>query len=156
MGEKISDKIKYFMGVDNDEITEDKDFDKNDTNEFVQDDYNNIKEDTKEKVKKDKVYNISQTKNRMKVVVQSPKTFDESEQIVKNLLENKPVILNLNKLEDKLTNKVFDFCMGALCALQGHMIKIDSGIFLLAPNNIDVTGDIKEELESKGIFKKWI
>ena len=151
MGEKITDKIKYFMGVD-ENPDDDKNIDIDDnnydkiTNKFVE---KNVYAD-KVAEKSNKLFDIS--RNRMKVVIHSPKTFDECERIVQNLLENKPVILNLASLEDGLTNKVFNFCSGALCALQGHMIKIDVGIFLLAPNNIDVTGDIKEELESKGMF----
>ncbi len=151
MGEKITDKIKYFMGVDNSaEGINNTDNEKSDvgTNVFVQE--NNFKKNSDSASSTKKVYDIS--RNRMRVVIHSPQNFEESEKIVQHLLENKPVILNLSKLEDGITNKVFNFCSGALCALQGHMIKIDAGIFLLAPNNIDVTGDIKEELESKGMF----
>ncbi len=150
MGEKISDKIKYFMGVD-DHSEETIESDSVKTNEFVQRKSTvneNDEVDTSGPV--NKVYDIS--RSRMRVVIHSPSNFEESEKIVKNLLENKPVILNLSKLEEGVTNKVFNFCSGALCALQGHMIKIDNGIFLLAPSNIDVTGDIKEELEAKGMF----
>ena len=151
MGEKISDKIKYFMGVDD----QSEDTDKSDsvkTNEFVQrkSTLNEDNDEVETSSPVNKVYDIS--RSRMRVVIHSPSNFEESEKIVKNLLENKPVILNLSKLEEGVTNKVFNFCSGALCALQGHMIKIDNGIFLLAPSNIDVTGDIKEELEAKGMF----
>lgn len=157
MGEKITDKIKYFMGVDSeeDEVVENtsvnEDF--SSSNRFVQGNLNDDKEElniVKPKPVKKKVYDISS--NRMKVVVHRPTKFEESEKIVQHLLENKPVILNLSQLEEGITNKVFNFCSGALCALEGHMIKVDSGIFLLAPSNIDVSGDIKEELESKGMF----
>lgn len=150
MGEKISDKIKYFMGVD-DHSDETMESDSVKTNEFVQRKSTVSEEDEVETSSPiNKVYDIS--RSRMRVVIHSPSNFEESEKIVKNLLENKPVILNLSKLEEGVTNKVFNFCSGALCALQGHMIKIDNGIFLLAPSNIDVTGDIKEELEAKGMF----
>lgn len=150
MGEKISDKIKYFMGVD-DQSDETIESDSVKTNEFVQRKSSVDEDDTVDSSSPvNKVYDIS--RSRMRVVIHSPSNFEESEKIVKNLLENKPVILNLSKLEEGVTNKVFNFCSGALCALQGHMIKIDNGIFLLAPSNIDVTGDIKEELEAKGMF----
>lgn len=151
MGEKISDKIKYFMGVD-DHSEETVESDTVKTNEFVQrkSTINEDNDDVETSSPVNKVYDIS--RSRMRVVIHSPSNFEESEKIVKNLLENKPVILNLSKLEEGVTNKVFNFCSGALCALQGHMIKIDNGIFLLAPSNIDVTGDIKEELEAKGMF----
>jgi cell division inhibitor SepF len=151
MGEKISDKIKYFMGVD-DQSEDTVETDTVKTNEFVQrkSTINDDHEDIETSSPVNKVYDIS--RSRMRVVIHSPSNFEESEKIVKNLLENKPVILNLSKLEEGVTNKVFNFCSGALCALQGHMIKIDNGIFLLAPSNIDVTGDIKEELEAKGMF----
>jgi len=150
MGEKISDKIKYFMGVD-DHSEESIESDSVKTNEFVQRKSTvNENDEVETSGPINKVYDIS--RSRMRVVIHSPSNFEESEKIVKNLLENKPVILNLSKLEEGVTNKVFNFCSGALCALQGHMIKIDNGIFLLAPSNIDVTGDIKEELEAKGMF----
>jgi cell division inhibitor SepF len=151
MGEKISDKIKYFMGVD-DHSEDTVESDSVKTNEFVQrkSTLNEDKDEIETSSSVNKVYDIS--RSRMRVVIHSPSNFEESEKIVKNLLENKPVILNLSKLEEGVTNKVFNFCSGALCALQGHMIKIDNGIFLLAPSNIDVTGDIKEELEAKGMF----
>ena len=151
MGEKISDKIKYFMGVD-DHSEDTVESDSVKTNEFVQrkSTINEDNDDIETSSPVNKVYDIS--RSRMRVVIHSPSNFEESEKIVKNLLENKPVILNLSKLEEGVTNKVFNFCSGALCALQGHMIKIDNGIFLLAPSNIDVTGDIKEELEAKGMF----
>jgi cell division inhibitor SepF len=150
MGEKISDKIKYFMGVD-DQSDETIESESVKTNEFVQRKSTVNEDDSVESSSPvNKVYDIS--RSRMRVVIHSPSNFEESEKIVKNLLENKPVILNLSKLEEGVTNKVFNFCSGALCALQGHMIKIDNGIFLLAPSNIDVTGDIKEELEAKGMF----
>jgi cell division inhibitor SepF len=150
MGEKISDKIKYFMGVD-DQSDETIESESVKTNEFVQRKSTVNEDDSVETSSPvNKVYDIS--RSRMRVVIHSPSNFEESEKIVKNLLENKPVILNLSKLEEGVTNKVFNFCSGALCALQGHMIKIDNGIFLLAPSNIDVTGDIKEELEAKGMF----
>ena len=148
MGEKFSNKIKYFMGVDHDNENIGDVEDNMGTNEFVAE--NDVNKDYETAVKPKKVYDIS--RNRMRVVIHSPQNFEESEKIVQHLLENKPVILNLSKLEDGITNKVFNFCSGALCALQGHMIKIDTGIFLLAPNNVDVTGDIKEELEAKGMF----
>ena len=150
MGEKISDKIKYFMGVD-DHSEETIESDSVKSNEFVQRKSTvNDNDEVETSSPVNKVYDIS--RSRMRVVIHSPSNFEESEKIVKNLLENKPVILNLSKLEEGVTNKVFNFCSGALCALQGHMIKIDNGIFLLAPSNIDVTGDIKEELEAKGMF----
>lgn len=150
MGEKISDKIKYFMGVDDDSEGS-IETDSTKTNEFVQrKSETNDADEISNSNSVNKVYDIS--RSRMRVVIHSPSNFEESEKIVKNLLENKPVILNLSKLEEGVTNKVFNFCSGALCALQGHMIKIDNGIFLLAPSNIDVTGDIKEELEAKGMF----
>lgn len=147
-------KVKYFMGVDEKEVAVNQVADDVKTNEFVQRRYVDKKTNEVSATKQDnKVYDIS--RNRMKVVVHSPKSFDESEVIVTHLLENKPVILNLSKVDENMKSKVFDFCMGALCALKGHMIKIDASIFLLAPSNIDVTGDIKEELESKGMLS-WL
>ena len=37
--------------------------------------------------------------------------------------------------------------------MDGDIRKISKGIFVIAPSNIDIDGNIKKELESKGLFR---
>jgi cell division inhibitor SepF len=147
MSKKFSDKIKYFMGVDNDEeeFYEEESYEETDTFDEAESSH-----------QRQKTNNVIQMKNsKLKVVVYEPKEFQDTKKIVDSLKEGKPVIINISKMENSLAKKIFDFCSGALYALDGHINKIDHGIFLLAPKNVDVIGDIKEELESKGMFD-WL
>jgi cell division inhibitor SepF len=88
----------------------------------------------------------------MKVIIFQPNSFDDTKIIVDNLKNKKPVILNIESMEKDMAQKIFNFCSGALYALDGHIQQISTGIFILAPTNVDVSGDLKNELESKGVF----
>jgi cell division inhibitor SepF len=88
----------------------------------------------------------------MKVVIYEPTNFEEAPSIVDNLKARKPVIINLENIEQDLAKKFFDFLNGAIYALDGNIQKVSAGIFILAPNNVDISGNIKEELRNKGVF----
>ncbi len=88
----------------------------------------------------------------MKVVLYQPTEFEDAKTVVDSLNEKKPVVLNLEMMEGNEAKKIFDFCNGAIYAMGGKIEKISRGIFLLAPKNVDVLGDMKEELSNKGIF----
>lgn len=60
------------------------------------------------------------------------------------------MVVNLEEVEVELARKIFNFCSGAICALDGEMRKISKEIFILAPNNITLdaekaTDDDEEE-----------
>jgi cell division inhibitor SepF len=85
----------------------------------------------------------------MKIEVFQPKTFNEAVEIVDCLRAKKPVVINLEAIEAELARKIFDFLSGALCAIDGKAEKISRGIFLMAPNNVEVKGKITTETASE-------
>ncbi len=155
MSEKFVDKIKFFMGFG---AYEDED-------EYVE-------EEVKVEEKKQQTSTFSSTPapskvvslhsttstastsvgSNMKVVLYQPIEFDDTKAIVDSLKAKKPVIINIEDIDAELAKKIFDFCSGALYALDGHIQKVSRGIFILAPNNVDVSGDVKTELVDKGLF----
>ena len=54
-----------------------------------------------------------------KMVIIEPKNIDECRKLIDNLRANKPVIINLEKVETDLARKMFDFLSGATYALRG-------------------------------------
>lgn len=142
MSANLIDKVKVFMGFDVFEDEEELEDEIIEENEELVPVLNN---------KKNKVVNIHTT-TQMKVVLFEPTDFEEAPNIVDNLKNRKPVIINLENIEPDLAKKFFDFLNGALYALDGNIQKVSSGIFLLAPNNVDISGNLKEELKSKGVF----
>ena len=73
-----------------------------------------------------------------KIVVIDPKAFDECPQLVDSLKARKPVIINLEHLENDTARKIFDFLSGATYALNGNVQKIAQNIFVFLPENVDV------------------
>lgn len=104
-----------------------------------------------------KVVNLGQdaTNAQIKVMIFEPASYDEdAPAIVDSLKENKVCIVNLGEMKDKeAALRIFNFLKGAIYAMGGRMRKISNGILLLAPDNTDIDGNIKKELETKGFFK---
>ena len=75
------------------------------------------------------------------VMVVSPKSFDESLEITKNLIDRRTVVLNLELLDHEQSQRVVDFLAGATYALSGHQQKIGEGVFIFTPNNVNITAE---------------
>lgn len=174
MADKFIDKVKNMMGFETDQKY-DEDYDYDDADNY--DDFNSYNNQSTSQAlygnPQSKVVNIGKSSTGastpvspmstpantmprmnydMEVVLYQPKEFEDSKTIVDSLKNKKPVILNIEDLDNELGKKIFDFCSGALYALDGHIQKISRGIFILAPYNVEIGGDVRSALESKGIF----
>ena len=76
---------------------------------------------------------------RMNVVVIEPQTFDDAQQVAINLQKKKPVVLNFEKTEKSVANRIIDFISGTTYALNGDIKKISNNVVLCAPSNVNVS-----------------
>ena len=53
----------------------------------------------------------------------------------------------IEKLEKDVARRVVDFLSGVVYGVDGNIQKVASGIFLLAPYNVGIMGDFKDELK---------
>ena len=136
---KILNKVMTFVGLDGEPEAE---------QEFLE---TVAQEEAEYTVKKGKVVNIHTT-TQLKVVVVTPETFDEARDIADHLKQKKQVVINLEGVEKEIARRIVDFLSGAVYALDGNIQKISSGIFLIAPYNVGIMGDFKDELRNKGVF----
>ena len=81
---------------------------------------------------------IPQNLASMKMIVYHPVCYDDAQNIVDNLKNRRPVIVNMEELEGSCAQRVLDFLLGAIYALNGTVNKISRGIFLVAPREVDV------------------
>lgn len=103
-------------------------------------------------VNNSKVVNLHNTAN-MKVVIVEPKSYDEVTVIADHLKQQKAVIVNLESMEEsKIKKAIFDFMNGAVYVLEGDIQRVSKGIYILAPNNVNIDSNLKKELESKTLF----
>jgi len=77
----------------------------------------------------------------MKMIVFHPVSYEDTQNIIDNLKNRKPIIVNMEDLEVDSAQRILDFLSGAVYALDGTMCKISRGIFVVAPNNCDVVGN---------------
>ncbi len=101
--------------------------------------------------KRNKVVKIHTTA-QLKLVVMQPENFEDARDIANHLKSKKPVVMNLESVERDVARRIVDFLSGAVYALDGNIQKVSNGIFLIAPYNVGIMGDFKDELRSKGIF----
>ncbi|MBE7036853.1 MAG: cell division protein SepF [Ruminococcaceae bacterium] len=96
--------------------------------------------------KRGKVVNIHSSA-QMKVVVMQLSTFEDARDIADHLKAKKPVVINLEKLDKDVSRRVVDFLSGAVYGVDGNIQKVANGIFLIAPYNVGIMGDFKDELK---------
>lgn len=148
MSGKIMGKFLNFIGLEEDIIDEPVD-ELSDRKSSYQEELIEPKFQTKNK--KGRVVNIHSTAYT-KVVVYQALTYDDTQNIIDNLKSRKPIIVNLDCIEQDLAQRVLDFLSGAVYALDGTIQKVSRCIFVLAPNNVDIIGNIPDKLKGKGFY----
>lgn len=85
-----------------------------------------------------RVVRLHNSPNQMRVVVIQPESFEEARDITNHLKERKPIVINLEVVDKQVARRIIDFLSGAVYALDGDIQKISNGIFIIAPENVDI------------------
>jgi cell division inhibitor SepF len=148
MAGKIFNKLLNFIGLEETIIDE---HDEANNDEQFQNVDELIEPNFRSRQKRGKVVNIH-TSSYIKVVIYQPTSFDDTQSIINSLKTRKPIVVNLESLDANLAQRVLDFISGAVYAIDGTIQKVSRGIFVLAPSNIDIVGNIPDELKGKSFF----
>ncbi len=73
-----------------------------------------------------------------------PKSFDDANTIAELLLERKAVVLNLEGIDMSAAQRIIDFASGACYTVGGNLQKISKKIFIVVPQNMNLSGDFDE------------
>ena len=79
--------------------------------------------------------------NTMEVCVIKPTSMEDTRDIADTLIAHCTVVLNL-----EVAQRIIDFSSGSCYSIGGGLQKISSYIFILTPDNVEVSGDIQEIL----------
>lgn len=82
----------------------------------------------------------------MEVNVIRPSSMEDTSAIADTLLQNCTVVLNLEGLDVDIAQRVIDFTCGVCYSLRGNLQKISSYIFILTPENVEISGDYQSIL----------
>jgi cell division inhibitor SepF len=88
----------------------------------------------------------SDSSGNFSVCVIKPRDMEDALEIAKMLIAHCTVILNLEGLDLNVSQRIFDFASGACCAIRGNLDKISNYIFVLTPQDVDISGEFQEIL----------
>ena len=149
------DKIKNIVNVDEDGYYPDDDVD---TGAFMSSDSFEDQEERTVRPQRrvqrnteDKVVNIHTTA-QLQVVLAKPEKFEEVRGIADNLNEKRTVVLNLESVSKDVARRLIDFLTGVAYANNGQIKRVANSTFIITPYNVDVMGDLLDELENNGMF----
>ena len=87
------------------------------------------------------------------VTVIEPRSFSESAQIVRKLIEKKTVVLHLDLLDKEQSQRTIDFVCGASQALNGQPKKVGDGVFVFAPHNVTLSAAAQQNKFNDSLWR---
>ena len=98
-----------------------------------------------------KVVNIHAT-TQLKVVLVKPEHFEDASTIADHLNNKRTVVLNLESTNKEVSRRLVDFLSGVAYANNGQIKRVANSTFIITPYNVDIMGDLLDELENNGAF----
>ncbi|MBU5458967.1 cell division protein SepF [Anaerostipes sp. MSJ-23] len=89
---------------------------------------------------------VSMNGRGVEVYVIKPQDFAEAQTAADLLKEGRTVVINLEGAELTIAQRSIDFIGGATYAINGSLQAVSSNIFIAAPDSIEVSGDLKNEI----------
>ena len=98
-----------------------------------------------------KVVNI-RAATQLQVVLVKPERFESASEIADHLREKRTVVLNLESTNKEIARRLLDFLSGVAYANEGKIKKVAISTYIITPYNVDILGDLIDELENNGLY----
>ncbi|HIY07232.1 MAG TPA: cell division protein SepF [Candidatus Evtepia faecigallinarum] len=98
-----------------------------------------------------KVVNIHAT-TQLQVVLVKPDRYENASEIADHLRDKRTVVLNLEKTQKDVARRLLDFLSGVAYAQEGKIKKVALQTYIVTPYNVDIMGDLIDELENNGLY----
>lgn len=145
----VMDKVKDFIGITD---FEEEEYEEEET---VAD--NKLESNKSERMetftRKNNVIKVHSNTD-MKVFICEPNKYEDCTKAVDEIKNRKVVVLNIEGMELEDQKQVFEFIKGAVYALEASIQKISNGIFVLAPNNVQIDGRLSDRYERNFYYNK--
>ncbi len=143
----VMDKVKDFIGITDLE----EDYEEEEV--VAEGKFESSKNDRMETyTKKNNVIKVHSNTD-MKVFICEPQKYEDCTKAVDELKNRKVVVLNIEGMELENQKQVFEFIKGAVYALEASIQKISNGIFVIAPNNVQIDGRLSDRFERNFNYK---
>ena len=98
-----------------------------------------------------KVVNIH-APTQLQVVLVKPERYENASEIADHLRDKRTVVLNLEKTQKDVARRLLDFLSGVAYAQEGKIKKVALQTYIVTPYNVDIMGDLIDELENNGLY----
>lgn len=137
------DKFKEWARVEDDEEDE---FD-----EFMASEERTKSREASSSRRDDRVVNIHTT-TQLQVVLVKPERYENSTEIADHLKEKRTVVLNLESTNKEAARRILDFLSGVAYTNDGQIKRVANSTYIITPYNVDLKGDLIDELENNGLY----
>ena len=151
------DKVKGMLGIpeDAEEMYEDENL-LEDEGDSLSDEGDSAKtsifgKSSSSDSKQNKVVNIHTT-TQLQVVLVKPERFDDARPVADHLNSKHTVVLNLEATNKEVSRRLIDFLSGVAYANNGQIKRVANSTYIITPYNVNIMGDLLDELESSGVF----
>lgn len=107
--------------------------------------------DSEDDRRSNKVVNI-RAATQLQVVLVKPERFEDASSIADHLREKRTVVLNLESTNGEIARRLLDFLAGVSYAQEGKIKKVAISTYIITPYNVDILGDLIDELENNGLY----
>ena len=111
----------------------------------------NTKESSRELERRNKVVNFHTT-TQLQVVLVKPERFENASEIADHLRDKRTVVLNLEQTDKNIARRLIDFLSGVAYANEGTIKKVALSTYIITPYNVEILGDLIDELENNGLY----
>ena len=109
------------------------------------------REERRDEERRSKVVNIHAT-TQLQVVLVKPERYENASEIADHLRDKRTVVLNLEKTQKDVARRLLDFLSGVAYAQEGKIKKVALQTYIVTPYNVDIMGDLIDELENNGLY----
>ena len=102
-------------------------------------------------IKSSRMMSIPAT-THLQVIVVKPEKYSDAAAIADHFKNRKTVVLNLDNTNKDVSNRLIDFLGGVAYATDGELKRIANTTYIIVPVNVDISGDMIDELGSNADF----
>jgi cell division inhibitor SepF len=83
-----------------------------------------------------------------------PRNYNEARIIGEHFRNGTPVIMNLTDMDDSDAKRLVDFSAGLVFGRHGSIERVTQKVFLLTPDNVEITAEDKSRMAGAGFFNQ--
>ncbi|SKA83574.1 cell division inhibitor SepF [Caloramator quimbayensis] len=102
--------------------------------------------------KKNKIVSIKNNNILPRIVLKKPVEFQDIMEIIDDVKSKRTVVINMIEVDSKHAQRMIDYIVGACYALNGSFEEITKSIYIFAPENVEVSNELKSEISRNNFF----